>query len=212
MSLVKFIFEQFEDDIELKDLHKIDRDRIIYNQLKKKAERKFKRIASGTARVVYEFKDDMAIKDGKNDKGIAQNEVEYNLGTDRFAEDMVTKVYYGAENLSFIIAEKAEKLRVADFKRITGIEWKQFIEVVDHLENVNNPRTSYRDPSEEVEELFSNEFVNEFEQFVGNFGLTEVMGDFKRISSYGVVNRDYGDDVVLTDYGLTKEVYKKHYI
>ena len=46
MSLKKLLFE-FAGDEELTDLEKIDQDRIIYAQLKRKADDKFEKISSG---------------------------------------------------------------------------------------------------------------------------------------------------------------------
>ena len=37
------------------------------------------------------------------------------------------------------------------------------------------------------------------------------IGDFGRISSYGEVNRNGKDKVVLTDYGLTEDIFKNFY-
>lgn len=46
-------------------------------------------------------------------------------------------------------------------------------------------------------------------ELVGNYDLS--FGDFKKISSFGLVNRNGENKIVLIDYGLTDEVYNTHY-
>ena len=221
MSLFSILLKEnhFDDDQNLKDLKKIDRDRIVYAKLKRKAEgnKHFERLASGSARLVYKFKDKFVAKVAKNSKGIAQNEVECGIGTDHenFTGGIVTKVFYCAENYSFLIAEYARTMKTSDFKRITGIEWKTFKEYIKYLQEYNAPHVfrwvSSSLTDQEVEEIHETEFGSAFHDLLLNYDLTETSGDFLRPSSYGVVKRDYGEDIVITDYGLTREVYNKHY-
>lgn len=46
--------------------------------------------------------------------------------------------------------------------------------------------------------------------YMANTGL-EAYGDLTRISSWGVVRRDGGEDIVLIDFGLDDDVYANFY-
>ena len=54
-----------------------------------------------------------------------------------------------------------------------------------------------------------NDFCYEIFDFIGNYGLP--VGDLLRLSSYGVVERDGSENVVIIDYGLTQEVSTNYY-
>lgn len=216
MSLVNLLLEQFEDDTDLKELNEIDRDYVIYSLLKKKARSKFKQLSAGTGREVYDFKDNKVIKLAKNGKGLAQNEQEYMLGTDTFIDDVVAKVFYGAENFSFLISEKAQPIKKAEFKRVAEVDWDDFASYMMWWGNhISGKKYSFNDEDaiRAIDDAINeeNEVVIKFTNFVANYGMGDVVGDLARKSSYGLVHRDYGEDIVLIDYGLTKEIFDKHY-
>ena len=217
MSLQDLLSESFEHDKDLSELNRIDREKIVYAQLKRNASKHFNKISGGTGRDVYDFKDNKVIKLAKNEKGIAQNEAEYSMGTDSYIDNVVTQVFYGAENFSFLISEKAKKVTVGDFKRLVGVDWKYY---VDYMEwwgkylTVSNLRYS---PDEEIIKIIEEKLLEEdnqiykFKDFIASYDMGQVVGDLTRLSSYGIVQRDYGEDIVLVDYGLTPEVRKMYY-
>ena len=216
MSLFKLLLEQFADDVDLKELNKIDQDRIIYAQLKRKAHKKFRRLSGGSGRDVYDFKDNKVIKLAKNDKGLAQNEQEYSLGTEAFIDDVVANVFYGSENFSFLISEKAEPIKSAEFERVSGVKWDHFANYMHWWGNHLTGKKQHFKDEEAIKAIDDalnedNEIVVKFTNFVANYHMGDVVGDLARKSSYGLVQRDYGEDIVLIDYGLTKEIYEKHY-
>ena len=38
------------------------------------------------------------------------------------------------------------------------------------------------------------------------------MGDLSKLNTYGLVKRNGNDEIVLVDYGLTKDTFSNHYI
>lgn len=54
---------------------------------------------------------------------------------------------------------------------------------------------------------------SEFLQAIQDFSHTAniEIGDFGRLNSYGIVKRNGQDVLVITDYGLTKDIYSTHY-
>lgn len=214
MSLTKTLLREFQGDTDpdLKDLNKVDKDNIVFAKLKRIAKKKFTDIGGGSGRHVYEFKDGRVVKVAKNPKGIGQNEVECSLGQDYYAENMVAKVYYCAENYSFLISEKAEKMSVGKFKSMVGISFNDLKEYIMWMGNQNNRILVKSQVDKElIEELHENEFIMDFSDLIRNYGLEETIMEFTRSSSWGIVNRDGENKVVIIDYGLNDEVFKNHY-
>ena len=80
-----------------------------------------KRMASGSARVIYKIDDKLVLKLAKNDKGIAQNGAE----SDGFVqggsyEDIIAKVYASDNNNLWLEMELAKKLTPTRFSFLMG--------------------------------------------------------------------------------------------
>lgn len=84
----------------------IDFDRIKQNL----REGKYKYIGSGSGRIVYDLDNGYVIKVAKNKKGIAQNEVEYQISTS-YSSDLFAKIPQVSEDFKLLIMEKAERIR-----------------------------------------------------------------------------------------------------
>lgn len=209
-NLTKLLLELANKE-DLEDLERIDRERIVYAQLKRKADDKFTKISSGSARQVYEYKDNMVIKVAYNEKGITQNELECNIGRDTYAQIMVAKVFYCAENYSFIISEKAEKLIKSKFRDITGIDWDDFTDFVFAFGMYHKGSKRYIETIDPDLNTNNYEFLYDFEQFVLNYDMIGGINDLDRISSYGVVTRDNEEHIVIIDYGLNQMIFDEYY-
>jgi hypothetical protein len=117
--------------------------------------------------------------------------------------------------------ELARKAKAGDFKRITGLGWdvmKAWIEKISLL--YRNRKSFYVDISK-YEKIFNSEKFQEMvyedntiwgqiEQYMTDYTL-ESYGDLQRLSSWGVVNRNGHDALVLIDYGLNDSVSKEYY-
>jgi GNAT superfamily N-acetyltransferase len=177
------------------------------------AQQHLNRIASGSARIVYEIDPTKVLKLAKNPKGIAQNEVEISMGMhDYYAKQYVTEVFEAdEENNTWLIAEKAKKLTPSRFYQITGVKIQEFAQWLNYT-YFSNKGGRHKPPNvskERDEVLWENEFASGILDLMINYNLPA--GDLGRISSYGEVMRNGNPDVVLTDYGLTEDVFSTHY-
>ena len=168
------------------------------------------KIKSGSGRTVYKFDNDKVIKVAKNKAGIAQNEIENGLVN--FDYDIVTKVYTydylgdNDDNGYIVIAEYADKVTKNKFNELTGIDYT----IIEQFLNTYFDKNKYWQlKKEHFDELKTNEFLNELVDLCGTFDL--LFGDFDRLSTYGIVNRNGKETVALVDYGLTNDVYKEYY-
>lgn len=177
---------------------------------KRYADQTLSKIASGSARHVYRTPDGKVLKLAKNKKGIAQNELECELGNDYYVADRVTEVFECDDNFLWLVAEYAQKISPNRFKELTGVSINDVGSYLRNRYSENNPRKRYgkiNQPNEE--ELHNNEFLSGINDIMMNYDMPS--GDLGRISSYGEVIKDGEPDVVLTDYGLNDNVYSTHY-
>ena len=176
------------------------------------AEQHLKRIATGSARAVYELDPTKVLKLAINPKGIAQNDVEIQMGmNDYYAKDSVTEVYEAdEENHTWLIAERGKKLTPTRFYQLTGVKINDLADWLNHMYQSNRGNRMIANVSPELDaELWENEFSARIIDLMNNYDLPA--GDLGRISSYGEVVRDGQPEVLLTDYSLTKDVYQQHY-
>lgn len=168
------------------------------------------RIGGGSGRVVYDIDGTKVIKLAKNSKGIAQNEEEWRLGRDYYLKSTVTEVFDGEDNGLWIISEKAKKVSERRIKELTDIPSLHLLGI--YLSNTiarnNGRQTSHLDDNIK-EDLDENEFAMELVDLAMNY--SQSVGDMDRASTYGEVLRDGQPTIVLTDYGLSDEVYDAHY-
>lgn len=172
-----------------------------------------KRISSGSSRIVYMIDSEKVLKLAKNQKGLAQNEVEIQYGNEGYLEDIVAKVYDYDENNLWLEMQLAKKLTKSFFKKITGFNFDDFAAAVYNygVDSGNAGRHAQKRnvDKEVVEEMWENEFTYGIFDFIGNYGVP--VGDLTRLNSYGVVSENGVERVVLIDYGLTHDVYKSFY-
>jgi serine/threonine protein kinase len=169
-------------------------------------DRHLEKIASDSGRAVYNVDNQKILKLAKNPKGQAQNESEVNISTDIYSDDIVTEVFqYDENNYDWIISEKAKKVSPKRIVELTGIPDLHSLDI--YLRNFQIG--GFRIPEDIKENLDNNEWVQRLLELVGNFNLD--VGDFGRPSSFGEVNRNGQPEIVITDYGLTHEVYQTHY-
>jgi hypothetical protein len=170
------------------------------------------RISSGSSRIVYRVDDKMVLKLAKNKKGIAQNELEAESSKYSDLEGLVAKVYEYDEEFLWVEMELARKMSKGDFERITGFSFDDYSKVVhNHGTDTVSPRTSkVEGPSEEMVGLmWEDDFISSIFQYMPDYDVPS--RDLMRTSSYGIVNREWGEDVVLVDYGFNKDIHTNYY-
>jgi hypothetical protein len=169
------------------------------------------RIGSGSGRIVYDIDGQKVLKLAKNQKGIAQNEAEANIGYYRDTQHIVTIIYDNADDDSWLIAEKVKKVGEKRIKELTGIpSLSDLFYYLRNYESENRGGRPIFGQDENIKnQLDNNEFVIDLIDFVANYSIN--VGDLSRPSSYGEVLHDGQPTIVLTDYGLNDEVYDTHY-
>lgn len=173
-------------------------------------EEHLQRISSGSSRIVYKIDNEKVLKLAKNQKGIAQCEVEIDYSQYRDLDDVVAKIFDSDENNLWNEMELARKVSVGDFIRITGFRFSDYQTVIGNYGVDVNGRGYKRAIKPEIPEaMWENEWTYEILNFIGNYGVPT--GDLQRLNSYGIVKRDGQDHIVIIDYGLTSDVYNSYY-
>jgi len=175
------------------------------------ADQNLQRIGSGSGRIVYDIDGEKVLKLAKNTKGVAQNEVESGIGTRYDTQNIVTKVFEYDENGAWLISEKAKKVNEKRIKKLTGIpSLNDLFYYLKNFESQNKGGRAIFSQAPEIKEQLSEiEFVNDLLDLMNNYNVTS--GDLSRPSTYGEVLRDGQPSIVVTDYGLSDEVYNSHY-
>jgi hypothetical protein len=180
-----------------------------YAGKQKYAAQHLKRLGSGSSRVVYQIDDEKVLKLAKNEKGLRQNQTEMDWGLQQYGT--VAKVYdYDDENLYWLEMQLAKKLTVADFKKITGITFQEYTGFIYTL-NAKHKDPNYQPKNpERYEELYEdNEFCYSMASMILDYDMPT--GDLMRKNSYGVVEQNGEEDVVLVDFGLDNQTYYDYY-
>lgn len=183
-----------------------------YSGRMKYCEQHLRKLASGSGRTVFQIDNEKALKLAKNEKGIAQNESEADMGYNEGYFNCIAKVLDYDDNYTFIEMELARKCSASEFKNIVGYDVNTVMEFIDHdLAGDNRyPYASKKDfTQEQINAFYDNEFINDIIDFVHTYDLG--IGDLGKLSSYGIVKRDGQDELVIVDFGLTQEVAKNHY-
>lgn len=210
MKLLKILIENYlEEDYpstwnieEFKNLKS-------FNQRIKYCEEHLTRISSGSSRIVYKIDEVKVLKLAKNKKGISQNEVEIEYSNDYMWDSVVAQVFDYDENYLWLEMELARKLTTSAFKNITGFSFFDYSDALQYTYNTAFTRFKRYKPID-YDEMFEEEFIGDIFSLIGNYE-NIVVGDLKRTSSYGLVNRNGVDQIVMIDYGLTRDVYDSYY-
>jgi hypothetical protein len=187
-----------------------------FKNLRKYAERvrycneHLRRISSGSARIVYLIDDTKVLKLAKNEKGVAQCATEIQWGNDSYYGHVLAKtIDYHPDDL-WVEMELARKVKKSDFQKLEGINFDSFIKYIHRFYAQNNGRGSGPTIDKNEEEILNE---NDFTQTICSFmsDSDSPAGDFMRLNSYGVVNRNGEDIIVIIDFGLTQSVYDEYY-
>lgn len=165
------------------------------------------RIAEGSSRMVFRIDDEKVLKLAKNRKGLSQNKAEADMGYNEYYFTCIARVFEYDDDYMFVEMELANKCSKQDFLRITGYDFETFVKFLRSEFN----ETQHEEFSEEfIEDAYENNSIMcEISEFVRTYKLP--IGDIYRLEHYGVVKRKGEEYVVLIDYGLTQDVWNKHY-
>lgn len=169
-----------------------------------------KKISSGSARIVYLVDDKMVLKLAKNQKGIAQCETEIQWGGDSYFDEILARtIEYHPDGL-WVEMELARKVKKSDFQRFEDINFDEFGKYLKNFELENNGKRPFYGITDAHKEILNE---NQFTQTICEFMLNtdSPAGDLMRLNSYGIVNRNGEDIIVIIDFGLTNDIYNEYY-
>jgi hypothetical protein len=110
-------------------------------------------------------------------------------------------------------AEKARKAKTADFKKNTGMQIGSFLlllsQVVDEITNYKKPHFAFPEDRIRYFNFKELQIVKDLEQLILDNDL--IGGDLTKINSWGVVNRDGKEHLVLIDFGANSQTYETYY-
>lgn len=198
-------------------LQELDSIRSFKGRLEYCRQRLGSSIGSGSSRICFNIGNGHILKLAKNKKGLAQNEFEEE--TSRMSSAVVD-VYDAADNYTWVVEELCKPAKEGDFERILGIPFITFCDLVRYQYNAyvrrGNEAYLFSMTEKEAQSLLDQIYANDNEAFI--IELLNLMcdyqlpcGDLLRVSSYGIVKRDGGEDIVLLDSGLSQEIKDMYY-
>lgn len=181
-----------------------------FNDRIKYCKENLQQIGSGTSRIAYKINEQKVLKLAKNKKGIAQNRVEVGFSNDSYFNTIVAEILNYDDDFLWVEMELARKVTPTIFKNISGFEFEDFADAINYYYHDSQGKSTFdlHIPNN-YDEMWENDFVYNYFNVIGGYSHLPI-GDFLRLSSYGLVKRDYGDDIVLVDYGLDSEVLKMY--
>ena len=199
---------------------------------------RLKYLGRGSSRMVFEVDGEKVLKLAYNSKGIAQNMTEADPSLRKYG--IFAEVYDVHPKYHWIEMEKAVPARTGDFDKLYGgrnglfsgffREWKYDMDedltkggvfrdwlspYVFH-EFLRLGGTQMGDAWDEIynafeeTEEYKGSLFEGLKRYIGDLRL-HAYGDLRRVSSYGVVERDGRKEIVLIDYGLNNDVYDTYY-
>jgi hypothetical protein len=171
------------------------------------------RIGSGSSRAVYKIDEEKVLKLAMNRKGLAQNEHEITMAQYYDIQDIITKMFDCDENTHmWVEMELAKKLTNSDFERIVGFKFNDYVAAIHnyYLDSVKNQNYGFLKIDKDlVQDMWENEFIYQIFNFIGSYEVPS--GDLEKLNTYGIVNRDGHETIIIVDYGLNNEILKKFY-
>lgn len=189
-----------------------------FNARIKYCQQELSRISSGSSRIAYMVDDEKVLKLAKNQKGIAQNEVEIELGGNGWYSTALAQTIDSHPDALWVEMELARPVKIGDFKKYLKLDIEQISLYLNYyFYYQSNPQMGrkihYSKPSEFNQEVYDWMWEDEFFQdvfgLIGDYNVPP--GDFCRKNSYGIVKRNGEDTMVIIDYGLTSNVYDSYY-
>ena len=166
------------------------------------------RCGTGSSRTCFQLDDNRILKLALNNKGIAQNELEGRM--DIYLDSLGVRPTIfdetDSDNNWFIVCEYVLPARVADFKRLLGITWKEFYNFIRTCEIEKEGGRPPIDWETFYHMLEDNEKLSNIHDFISNYDIS--CGDLLRLTNYGL-SRNNG--IVILDTGLDSEVWNQYY-
>jgi hypothetical protein len=127
-------------------------------------------------------------------------------------DDMIAEIIHQDENALWVEMELARKVSPKLFQEVTGMDFNNYCHAIRYYDDHHNGgrhRMISMSKPDNYDDLWENEFCNEVFNLIGSYDLP--VGDLCKLSTYGVVNRNNQNQIVMIDYGLTKDLYDTFY-
>lgn len=162
-------------------------------------------IGQGSSRIVFQLTDEICLKLAKNEKGIAQNELELRNSDDYYIDNLFPKVFdeSDSENYLFLVSEYVLPAKKSDFNIVEDISFNDF-------ENILTQLRRGRSLTQEENDIYDeSDLVRGIYDYAINYNVPIV--ELTRIQNYGLVYRDNQATIVLLDSGFNDDIYRQHY-
>lgn len=162
-------------------------------------------IGQGSSRIVFQLTDEICLKLARNERGIAQNELEFRNSEDYYINNLFPKVFdeSDSENYLFLVSEYVLPAKKSDFKIVENVSFDDFVTILMDL-NWNKKLTQEENDIYDESELVRGIYVYSMNYNVPIIELT-------RIANYGLVYRNNQATLVLLDSGFDDDIFKQHY-
>jgi hypothetical protein len=168
------------------------------------------RISSGSGRIVYKIDDEKVLKLAWNEKGVQQNANEAAWKDDGYYQPILARIFNYHQKDYWLEMELARRVKPSDFKKLLNFSVDELGMFLRNRVEQNNGRKNIFRIDDSVLEILNE---SQFAEHLLSYSLDADcgVGDFGHISSYGLVNRDGEDVIVVVDYGLTQSTWKDYY-
>jgi hypothetical protein len=179
-----------------------------FNKKVKYAQEHLGKVGAGSARIVFVADNDTVIKLAKNPKGLAQNDLEIDVG--RIDQGRITTIIKDFDKDSlWVEMERARKAKKSDFPKLIGFGFDEFMESLYSMSTKLHGSSTLLGNVEIDPEMKENESFQAIVDLMADYDMTSA--DITRISSWGVVVRNGQEKLVIVDYGLNRDVWKQFY-
>lgn len=179
-----------------------------FAERKRYCDARFKVIATGTGRRVYDMGNGQALKLAINSKGIAQNGPEADFGLGQMYSEVLNPPLDCDEDDAWVVSKKLEKVTQKDLEAHYGVKWP---DMLSYFKQATQYFVLRRGP---MPDLPAHKDGAEFEERLEDLGrlladIDLVPDDFAAKTAFGK-DPDTGD-IRIIDYGLTRDVWLEHY-
>ena len=177
-------------------------------------------IGDGSSRIIFQLDDETCLKLAKDEKGIAQNMEEIEVGTSNNINYM-PKVYNGTDekNGLWIVAQYVIPAKEKDFMNVLKVDFKDVSFFAVHLDNYIESQNGFaKILSKHVLDSISYKYSNNKRAYYLFKSICDLkqnhnqyVGDLSRIDNWGLARKDGRTVLVMLDTGLSKDIYNQFY-
>jgi len=181
----------------------------------------FKKLSTGSSRMVYEYNQNIVLKLAWNRKGLNQNKFESSIYLRKKYQFILASVYKAHHKGYYNLQQKAKPLNRQLFNNIFGIPFYLYSNYFKYLDIQKNSDAGYSEEevdfinnmmtSDGIKRVENNWFFKKVLEFAKVTDL--LLGDLADEDSYGIVTgQDGKEKIVIVDYGISNKIYQDVYV